>query len=158
VGAASLESGTPDGCRDEVFMSEGLACDDARIVLLRDIRDVFAAAIPDDHPADTAESARPGRPDEGPRLATKELLERLCAIEERPWGAWGRARKPMTDMGLAALLRTYGVHSGTVWLSEITSAKGYYLRSFESVFARYLPFSGVSGRQKPRKSRKSREF
>jgi hypothetical protein len=34
-----------------------------------------------------------------------------------------------------------------VWLSEITSAKGYYLRSFESVFARYLPLSVGSGRQ-----------
>jgi hypothetical protein len=143
----SYEPSTSHGRRDEVAMSEGLACDDAGIVLLRDIRDVFAAAFPDDHPAHTAESAGPGRPDEGPRLATKELLDRLCAIEERPWCAWGRARKPITDMGLAALLRPYGVHSGTVWLSEIMSAKGYYLRSFEIVFARYLPLSEVSGRQ-----------
>ena len=91
-------------------MSEGgLACDDAGIVLLRDIRDVFAAAFPDDHPAHTGESAGPGRPDEGPRLTTKQMLERLCSIEERPWGAWERARKPMTDMGLAALLRPYGI-------------------------------------------------
>ena len=86
-----------------------LAGDDARVVLLHDIRDVFAAAFPDDHLAHTGESAGPGRPDEGPRLTTKQMLERLCSIEERPWGAWERARKPMTDMGLAALLRPYGI-------------------------------------------------
>ena len=89
-------------------MSKALAGDDAAVVLLRDIRDVFAEAFPN-HPAHTAESSGPGRPDEGPGIATRELLERLCAIEERPWGAWERARKPMTDMGLAALLRPYGI-------------------------------------------------
>jgi hypothetical protein len=116
---------------------------DIRLLLLADIRDIFAevskAYVP--HDAETE-----GRPDDGPRLATKELLVRLCAIEERPWGAWGQARKPMTDTALAGQLKPYGIRSTTVRTETGAVAKGYYLASFEGVLARYLPSSGVFSR------------
>jgi hypothetical protein len=122
--------------------------DDVRLLLLADIRDCFAKSFPDGHPDHQA--ARIGRPDDGPRLTTSQLLAGLHALEERPWSVWGRAKKPMTDMHLAAQLRPYGVRSANIRTSNNPQlsgvAKGYYLRSFEDAFTRYLPLSGVSSR------------
>jgi hypothetical protein len=94
-------------------------------MLLADVRDGFAKS----HLG----------PDDDRRLTTKQLLDWLHALEERPWSAWGKAKKPITDMQLARLLRPYGVRSTTVWLGEGVAAKGYHLRSFEDAFSRYLP-------------------
>jgi hypothetical protein len=114
--------------------------DDVKLVLLADIRDLFAKSSQEylGHETGTA-----GRPDDGPRLTTNQLLEGLIALEERPWAAWGRSKKPITGMGLAALLRPYGVRSGTIRTSNnprlAGTAKGYYLKAFEDAFSRYLP-------------------
>jgi hypothetical protein len=117
---------------------------DVRLQLLSDIRDIFNTEYPEDH---AAHKVGVGRPELGPRLTTKMLLEQLLAIEERPWGAWGRAKKPMTDTHLAGQLRPYGIRSGTVWITDKASAKGYYLRSFKDAFARYLLPALGSSRQ-----------
>lgn len=77
---------------------------DVRQTLLADIRDIFASEFPTDH-SDHSDRY-------GPRLATKRLLEELHAFEERSWCAWGRARKPMTDVALAGLLKGYGIRLG----------------------------------------------
>ncbi len=74
----------------------------------------------------------------GPRLATKRLLDELHRLEERRWSAWGKARKPVSDATLAGLLRGYGIRSGSVRLEDGSTPKGYYLRSFQEAFARYL--------------------
>jgi putative DNA primase/helicase len=121
---------------------------DVKTVLLADIHDIFARAYP---PEDAAHKAgQVGRPDDGPRLLTRRLLDELIRLEERPWGAWGKARKPMTDMGLASVLRPYGVRSSTVRsedaVGNVERGKGYFLRSFEDAFSRYLAISGLSGR------------
>jgi hypothetical protein len=114
---------------------------DVKTLLLGDIRDVFARMFPEGHPAHR-EGA--GRPDDGPRLLTKHLLAELHKLEERPWNTFGRAKKPMTDMGLASLLRSYRIHSKTVRGEDEAGnperGKGYYLRSFVDAFTRYLPF------------------
>ena len=118
------------------------------VVLLADIRDIFARLFPEGHPAHNQEG-QGGRPDDGPRLLTKQLLDELHGLEERPWVAWGKSRKPLTDTGLASLLRPYGVHSSTVrepLASPNVRGKGYFLRSFKDVFSRYLPSSGLSTR------------
>jgi Protein of unknown function (DUF3631) len=104
---------------------------DVRQTLLSDIRDIFARESPKDHPDHNDKY--------GPRLATKRLLEELHKLEERNWSAWGRARKPMTDVALAGLLKGYGIRSGTVRLDDTSTPKGYYLRSFGEAFERYLP-------------------
>jgi Protein of unknown function (DUF3631) len=104
--------------------------DDARQTLLSDIRDIFLREFPTDH-SDHDDRF-------GPRLATKRLLEELHRLEERSWGAWGRAQKAMTDVQLARLLKGYGIRSGSVRLEGGSTPKGYYLRSFKDPFERYL--------------------
>ena len=110
-------------------------------------------------------AARGGRPDDGPRMSSKRLLDALHGLEERPWSAWGRAKKPITGKSLGDLLRPYGVRSGTVRVDDPSAnhgtAKGYYLRSFEDAFARYLPSPGVSSRHtvtNPGKQGESEDF
>jgi hypothetical protein len=112
---------------DEADAAEG----DVKQTLLSDIRGIFAREFPSGH-ADHQDRY-------GPRLATKRLLEELHRLEERPWSAWGKARKPLTDVTLAVLLRSYGIRSGSVRVEDGSTPKGYYLRSFQEAFARYLP-------------------
>jgi hypothetical protein len=104
---------------------------DVRQTLLFDIRDVFAREFPKDHPDHNDKY--------GPRLATKRLLDELHRLEERSWSVWGKARKPITDVALAGLLRGNGIRSGTVRLEDGSTPKGYYLSSFQEAFERYLP-------------------
>jgi putative DNA primase/helicase len=107
------------------------------VQLLADIRDIFpTCSHKDDEETPGDEEGR------GLRLATRDLLEKLHALEERPWSAWGRARKPMTGKALGDPLRPYGVRSGTIRIDAMgvsTTAKGYYLSAFDDAFARYLP-------------------
>ncbi len=130
---------------------------DVALLLLADVRDIFdGEMILDKEGAPvvdlfTREPQRTGGTD---RIATKALLERLCALEERPWNAWGKAKKPMTDMGLAKLLRPYGIRSGTIRLADDVTLKGYHRHAFEDAFARYLPDSGVSSRHAATSGRK----
>jgi hypothetical protein len=121
------------------------ADEDVRITLLTDIRDIFAR-LP---PRDAVPGARGGRPADGLRLLTKQLLDELIGLEERPWSTWGKSRKPLTDTGLAGLLRPYRIRSGTIrgeGSGKDGTGKGYYLRSFEDAFSRYLPISQPSTR------------
>jgi putative DNA primase/helicase len=113
---------------------------DVNHMLLFDVRDIFARLFPEDGPAHKAE--RIGRPDDGPRLLTKRLLDELHRLEERPWNAWGKLKKPMTDTDLASLLRPYRIRSDTVRSEDAMGnherGKGYYLQSFKDAFSRYL--------------------
>ena len=120
---------------------------DVRLVLLGDIRDIFATAFPTGHVGHQA--VREGRPDDGPRLASKRLLDALHGLEERLWSVWGRAKKPLTGKALSDLLKPYGVRSNDVRIDGAAAVKGYYLRTFEEVFTRYLPRSGISSSQGP---------
>jgi hypothetical protein len=119
--------------------------EDIGLLLLSDIRDGFAKAFPEGYSGRKADGA--GRPDEGLKLSTKQLLDWLHALEERPWATWGKARKPMTGTQLAAQLHPFRIRSSTIWLSDAITPKGYHLRSFEDVFARYLPSPPFSSRQ-----------
>ena len=85
---------------------------DIKTVLLADIRDIFARL---------SEGCRRSRSRgvSGVRMMARGSSPSSCStslsdLEERPWGAWGRAKKPLTDSGLAALLRPYGIRSGTI--------------------------------------------
>jgi Protein of unknown function (DUF3631) len=106
---------------------------EVKMMLLADIRDIFAYHFPKDHAQHKDEY--------GPRLVTDEILKQLCKLQERPWREWGRRQLPMNSMNLAAQLREFSIRPGTVRAmvnDEPTVLKGYYLRSFEDAFARYL--------------------
>jgi Protein of unknown function (DUF3631) len=73
----------------------------------------------------------------GDRLATMPLLERLNALDERPWGGW-RDGNGLHARTLSHLLRPYDVRPTTVVLADGTRAKGYKREDCEDAFARYL--------------------
>jgi uncharacterized protein DUF3631 len=63
---------------------------DMKIALLADIRDIFARLGPKEA-ADQIDEG-PGRPRDGPRLLTREIIDELVRLEERPWGHGGKHR------------------------------------------------------------------
>jgi len=71
------------------------------------------------------------------RLTTSEMLDRLKQDETLPWGEFSNGR-PLTPIGLARLLKPFGIVPGTIRLEKGT-AKGYLRQSFADAWARYLP-------------------
>ena len=71
------------------------------------------------------------------KVSSKELVEKLTELEDHPWSDWRRG-KPITQNGLARLLKPFGVISNTIRIGDST-AKGYTLEQFVEVFERYLP-------------------
>jgi hypothetical protein len=67
---------------------------------------------------------------------TKELIDWLVAAPERPWAAYGRVRKPITDRQIAKLLGAYRIVSGTVRFGAATN-KGYQRKHFAEAWKRY---------------------
>lgn len=72
------------------------------------------------------------------RMSSALICESLADDENRPWGEWGRKRKPITPNALARLLRPFGVTPRTVRLAEGTP-KGYTLEDLQDSFSRYIP-------------------
>jgi hypothetical protein len=70
------------------------------------------------------------------RLSSKELLNGLCALSERPWLSAARAARSPFNW-LASQLKTFGIASGNVRL-RAQRAKGYELSDFAGAFARFL--------------------
>ena len=99
-------------------MSEALAGDDAGIVLLDDIRDMFEERGVD-------------------RMASAEIVEALGKRKDRPWSEW-KGGKPITPRHLARLLAPFAVSPTTIWNAG-KATKGYLLASFADAFARYVP-------------------
>jgi putative DNA primase/helicase len=111
---------------------EGMRDDNIDTLLLSDIRDVFLAKG-------------------GDRITGKELVTALNELEDRPWSEWSRGR-PMSQSQMSRRISEYGVVSGNIKTGfGAETAKGYYLRSFEDAFSRYLsphtPSPPVSNRQ-----------
>ena len=89
-----------------------------RVLLLADLRDIFG-----DGPAPEW-------------MATKKLLERLVALEERPWAEWGKRGKPLTSQALRSLLEEFKIYSCH---NSDKTARGYSRDAFADASARYLP-------------------
>jgi hypothetical protein len=98
----------------------GTAAEDQseRVRLLADIRCVFNLTRRD-------------------KLSTGELLAKLIQDETLPWGEFSNGR-PLTPIGLARLLKPFGICPGTIRLDKET-AKGYQRDGFADAWARYLP-------------------
>jgi hypothetical protein len=76
----------------------------------------------------------------GDKISTADLIDELCADEERPWSTFSRG-KQVTPRQLARLLSAYGIRSKTVRLGPSKTPKGFERAQFDDAFARYLPQS-----------------
>jgi len=88
--------------------------------LLQDIKEIF-----DTHKVD--------------RIGSKDLVNSLIEIEDRPWGDWRRGQA-ITQNALAKILKPFGISSNTIRIDEKTF-KGYKLDQFTDTFKRYLLYS-----------------
>jgi hypothetical protein len=73
-------------------------------------------------------------------MPTEELLRRLVALDESPWG--DLRGKPLDARGLARRLRPYGVRPTNVRVGEEVR-KGYLRADLHSEWRRYLPDPGT---------------
>jgi hypothetical protein len=89
-----------------------------RVQLLADIRAIFAHRRVD-------------------RLPSLKLVEDLIAIEGRPWAEWNGG-KPLSQNGLARLLKPVKIRPATKRIAGEKPAKGYDLSQFDDAFSRYL--------------------
>ena len=89
--------------------------EDIVIELLTDLREIFADA-------------------DATFIATKVLMEKLVALEDRPWATWNRG-KPMTGHRLARLLQPLDIIPAQ---NAERTARGYFADRFVDAWARYL--------------------
>lgn len=91
-----------------------------RIILLADIKELFDQSKTD-------------------RLRSGAIVNRLNALDERPWAEWKRGQ-PLTTYQLASLLRAFAICSRTIRMGgDPKPAKGYLREQFEDAWAHYLP-------------------
>jgi putative DNA primase/helicase len=106
-------------------------------MLLADIQQIFAGKWP---PPPEGVSPLPVE-----RVFSKDLIEKLAEMKERPWLEICRG-KPITARWLARNLADFGIHSGNIWDGEKQEqAKGYERAHFDDVFARYIPETPEGG-------------
>jgi putative DNA primase/helicase len=70
------------------------------------------------------------------RISSKELVEELCSLTDRPWKTAYR-NNPITEMWLARQLREFEISPKTLRVGQ-TRAKGYELPNFTNAFTRFL--------------------
>src|ERR1039458_5654367 len=63
------------------------------------------------------------------RISTIDLLGRLAALPESPWGN-------LNALQLAAQLRRFGIKPKQLWIGG-SNVRGYAMEDFEDAFARY---------------------
>jgi putative DNA primase/helicase len=98
------------------------------VMLLTDIQQILTGMWP---PPPEAESPSPVE-----RIFSKELVETLCEMEDRPWNEVKRG-KPITQNWLARQLGRFGIYPKTLRIGE-GRAKGYQQADFADAFDRYL--------------------
>src|SRR5262245_40648939 len=82
-------------------------------------------------------------------ITSADAVAALVADPERPWTTWGKGDKPLTQNGLARLLKPFGIVSETVHLVGRPDAKGYKRVWFEDAWASYLSGQNPSPQQIP---------
>jgi putative DNA primase/helicase len=73
-----------------------------------------------------------------PAVPSRELLDKLNGLEERPWSTYHRG-KELSGRGLASLLKPFSISSKTIRLEDGSTPKGYDKDGFDDAFSRYLP-------------------
>jgi uncharacterized protein DUF3631/CHC2-type zinc finger protein len=115
--AEIVGSDWPRRCADAFARLTSRESEDAeslRVMLLADIQQVFTAE----------------------RMFSKDLIEQLAQLSERPWPEVCRG-KAITERWLARNLAAFGIRSKTLRIGE-ERAKGYELSDFKETFERYL--------------------
>ncbi|GHU18697.1 hypothetical protein FACS189475_04600 [Betaproteobacteria bacterium] len=120
LGIADLAGGLwPEQARNAALVISGASDENGTIgnELLADIQEVFETKRVE-------------------RISTADMIEALCADDEKPWATFNR-RKPISPRQIAKRLREYGIASKTVRIGYETP-KGFERSQFEDVFIRYL--------------------
>jgi Protein of unknown function (DUF3631) len=71
------------------------------------------------------------------RVTSKDLVANLIDDPTGPWATFGKNQKPITENGVARLLKPYGIRPRTIRTASDT-AKGYQVEWFEDAFDRHL--------------------
>jgi hypothetical protein len=110
----------PTRARQAIEAIEAIDTDDEDLscLLLRDLRDLFAACKAD-------------------RLPSADICKALAAVEDRPWPTLCRGN-PITPHRLARMLAVYGIVAGSIRIGDKTP-KGYTLSGCLDAFHRYIP-------------------
>jgi hypothetical protein len=97
--------------------------------LLADIREIFCGQDQREHFGNVLFLCH--------RVASTELISLLGQMKDRPWPEWKNG-KPLTEAGLARLLKQYGV---VPLQKQIDGERfnGYFRADFEDDWERYLP-------------------
>jgi len=124
---ADLAGGTwPQEARRAACLLSGEAQDGAiGVELLKDIRSAFGGD-------DVIRSA--------------DLMAKLTADPERPWGEWKHGR-PLTQKQLAGLLAPFHIISLTVHPPGLPDGKGYRRIDFRAAWAAYCPGQNTPSKQ-----------
>jgi hypothetical protein len=75
-------------------------------------------------------------------MFSKDLVEALADLKERPWPEICRGQKPITERWLARNLAAFDIQPKLFRIGEDKPARGYALADFEDVFARYVGEGG----------------
>jgi hypothetical protein len=81
--------------------------------------------------------------DDDAEVRSADLVQRLVELEGRPWAELGRNHKPLTQNGLARLLKPLAIGPGNIG-PENSRARGYKREQFQDAFERYLAPEGAS--------------
>jgi Protein of unknown function (DUF3631) len=93
-------------------------------LLLGDVRDVFDGLISDVD-----------------RISSSHLIEKLCEIVPRPWGEYGKRKKPLTQNGVARLLKPLAIKPQVLRIGTETPS-GYFRHQFKEAWERFLSPEG----------------
>lgn len=74
------------------------------------------------------------------QLSTRDILDRLCALEESPWS--DLKGMPMDARRLSHFLKDYGVKPTTIRIGE-TTPKGYTAAALHDAWIRYVPVAPI---------------
>jgi hypothetical protein len=121
---------------NKLTQREDLDAQGMGVMLLSDIQQIFAGMWP---PSPKRES-----PLAVERAFSKQLIEWLCDMKERPWPE-AQHGKAISERWLARQLSRFGIHSKTLRIGE-ERAKGYERAEFADAFDRYLPGQGQLNR------------
>jgi hypothetical protein len=77
-------------------------------------------------------------PKDSTEIASADLVEKLVALEGRPWAELGKSAKPLTPNRLARMLKPVAIIPEEVG-PETKRRRGYKRERFKEAFDRYLP-------------------